>query len=118
MCQPRRSGRAEKNAGFRTSGNGTVGTAMLGWLAAAVGLLAAGCASQGPAAPLGGTGYSAEDSNFLCARYFGRNCTGDSYRLPCRPPADEYRSPLLDQFVITAWWPPTRNARLTETNGF
>ena len=66
-------------------------------------------AEDGPN-PLSSTGYTSEHGNFLCAPFFGVNETGDTYILPCRPPADDWKSEFLEeQFVITAWWPPTMN---------
>ena len=60
--------------------------------------------------PLAGTGYSSEHGNFLCSPFFGVNETGDNYELPCRPPREDWDSPFMeDEFVITAWWPPTMN---------
>ena len=44
--------------------------------------------------------------NYLCAQRAGEG----SYPLPCRSPREDWvASPLLDTFVITAWWPPTMN---------
>ena len=58
---------------------------------------------------LAGTPYPSEHDNYLCARYWGAEAFGDTYELPCRPPRAEYQSTLADEFVITAWWPPTHN---------
>eukprot|EP01047_Picozoa_sp_COSAG01_P036685 COSAG01_NODE_2875_length_6937_cov_2.860924_1_plen_432_part_00 len=61
--------------------------------------------------PLLDTGYISEHGNFLCAPFFGENVTGDTYELPCRAPRDDWNSSFLNnEFVITAWWPPTMNA--------
>jgi hypothetical protein len=61
--------------------------------------------------PLLDTGYTSEHGNFLCAPFFGENVTGDTYELPCRAPRDDWNSSFLNnEFVITAWWPPTMNA--------
>lgn len=51
--------------------------------------------------PLGQT-----EPNYICAQRAGVG----SYPLPCRSPREDWAaSPLLDKFVITAWWPPTMN---------
>ena len=62
--------------------------------------------------PLAGTGYASEHGNFLCMRYLGKESPGDQYPLPCSASrfAEWRNAPLLQQFVITAWWPPTMNA--------
>lgn len=61
--------------------------------------------------PLAGTGYTSEHSNFLCLPYLGRNRAGDTYPLPCDASRQHEwrRAPMLQKFVITAWWPPTPN---------
>ena len=59
--------------------------------------------------PLEHTGFPSEQQNFACLRRMGSSVAGDTYPLPCRPPRQEWTSPLLQQFVITAWWPPTLN---------
>ncbi len=64
---------------------------------------------EGPA-PLADTGYTSEHGNFLCSPFFGVNETGDNYELPCRAPHEDWDSPfMVDEFIITAWWPPTMN---------
>lgn len=53
------------------------------------------------AAPLGVT-----PPNFICAQRAGEG----SFPLPCRSPREDWvASPLLNKFIITAWWPPTMN---------
>ena len=32
-----------------------------------------------------------------------------TYQLPCAAPRDDWDFALKDEFVITAWWPPTMN---------
>lgn len=71
--------------------------------------VALGAIPEGPN-PLAATGYSSEHENFLCSKFFGQNRTGDTYMLPCKPPHEDWDSPFMnDEFVITAWWPPTMN---------
>lgn len=56
--------------------------------------------------PVGAAAIFAVDAdNFLCNRPFGGGPS--AYPLPCTPPASEYTSPKANEFVITAWWPPT-----------
>ena len=49
--------------------------------------------------------FASEHSNFLCVS----NTPLVEYTLPCRSPWDDWQSPLQDEFVISAWWPPTMN---------
>ena len=61
--------------------------------------------------PLAHTAYASERSNKLCWPYLGEADAGDIYRpLPCRPAREEWpKAAMLEQFVISAWWPPTLN---------
>ena len=61
--------------------------------------------------PLAGSGYTSEHSNFLCLPFLGHDRAGDTFPLPCAASRlKEWRTaPLLQRFVITAWWPPTPN---------
>ena len=79
---------------------------------AAVAIVLAATSSALSPDPLAGTGYASEHGNFLCMRYLGKESPGDQYPLPCSASrfAEWRNAPLLQQFVITAWWPPTMNA--------
>jgi len=49
--------------------------------------------------------FPSEHSNFLCTS----SSPLDPVPLPCSSPWNEWRSPLKDEFIITAFWPPTNN---------
>ena len=49
--------------------------------------------------------FASEHSNFLCTS----NTPLVDMQLPCKSPWDDWQSPLQDEFIITAWWPPTMN---------
>jgi hypothetical protein len=57
--------------------------------------------------PLAGTGFPSEHDNFLCSRFSGNESLGDTFELPCRSPREDWEFKMKDQFVISAWWPPT-----------
>jgi len=57
--------------------------------------------------PLAGTGFPSVHDNFLCSRFSGNESLGDTFELPCRSPREDWEFKMKDQFVISAWWPPT-----------
>ena len=51
---------------------------------------------------------SGGDSNNLCLEHYGPG----TYELPCTAPREDWDFAFKDEFVITAWWPPTMNAKI------
>ena len=52
--------------------------------------------------PTGPHAFASEHTNFLCTS----NSPLVPVQLPCASPWDAWRSPLRDEFLISAWWPP------------
>ena len=50
--------------------------------------------------------FPSEHANFLCIS----NSPIVPQPLPCHSPWDDWQSPLRNEFIISAWWPPTMNA--------
>lgn len=49
--------------------------------------------------------FPPEHSNFLCTT----STPLAPIQIPCKSPWDDWQSPLKDEFIISAWWPPTNN---------